>query len=226
MAEIAGHAATVVVSGLRGGLDAVVSQYSNHQLADLDWAMDWSQQDDWHTRGSNRWVADAWEEGLINGFTDGLADVVDELSFGTVGVGDEGLVFAGRGGGKGKKASGGGLTNADRAAIRRANARSEMTYSEARKITAGHNSRIQAHKLVEKRHAKRFKNYDMDKAPAVVLSREEHQKVSTLLYRALPRGDKHSAAEIVRAYKSVYKAIGKPHWFQRAKSHIDKLTPR
>ena len=47
---------------------SLVGQYAANQEADLDWAMDWSQPDDAHTRGDNKWVTLAIGEGLRGAF--------------------------------------------------------------------------------------------------------------------------------------------------------------
>ncbi len=82
VAEVAGHAATVVVAGLRGGVEGITGGYGTRMLGDVEWAMDWSAGDDDHSRGSSLWVADSFELGMRDGFRQGLAMVLDDLSFG------------------------------------------------------------------------------------------------------------------------------------------------
>jgi len=46
--------------GLLGSvLSSLLENYSMNLEADLDWASDWSQGDDWHSRGNNDWITEA-----------------------------------------------------------------------------------------------------------------------------------------------------------------------
>jgi hypothetical protein len=66
----------IVMAGfqaLRGGLEEMIGQYGANMESDLDWALDWSQGDDWHSRKDNSWV----EESFSRGFRKGLIDSLD-----------------------------------------------------------------------------------------------------------------------------------------------------
>lgn len=52
---------------LRGGMEEMVGQYGTNMSADLDWAMDWDMDDDWHTRLDNSWVALSFAIGAYRG---------------------------------------------------------------------------------------------------------------------------------------------------------------
>jgi hypothetical protein len=58
-----GASAGVIAYGL-------TSEYAANLEHDLDWAMDWSQQDDWHTRGDNSWIDAIYKAVNINGIVD------------------------------------------------------------------------------------------------------------------------------------------------------------
>ena len=55
---------------LRGGLEEMVGQYGANQELDLDWALDWSQEDSFHSRMENGWVQESFNAGAWNAFID------------------------------------------------------------------------------------------------------------------------------------------------------------
>jgi len=77
-ADLLGEAVLFGVRGLRGGLEGMLSQYSANMENDLDWAMDWSQGDDWHSRRNNDWVQETFNQGMMQGFREAF----DDLSYG------------------------------------------------------------------------------------------------------------------------------------------------
>jgi hypothetical protein len=91
-----------------------------------------------------------------------------------------------------------------------------LPYKQARKLTRGFNHRIEAHKLLEWRHVRT--RMCKDDIPAVILSFEEHQRISQALYAALPTGQEHAMDFIWRAYQDVYTRFGYAQWL----SHIEK----
>jgi YD repeat-containing protein len=101
--DLAAAAVMAPVRGLRGGLESMIAVYADNQEADVDWATDWSQPDDWHSRGDNSWVKDAWDDGVKGG----IDEWVDNELMGLVdpfGIREmPGIVMA-RGGGKTVKA--------------------------------------------------------------------------------------------------------------------------
>ncbi len=87
----------IVMAGfraLRGGLEEMIGQYGANQDLDLDWALDWSQGDDFHSRMENGWVQQSFNEGAWNAFIDEIDPTGGYLS--------EGLQMAGAGSGAGK----------------------------------------------------------------------------------------------------------------------------
>ena len=62
-----GDLVMVGVGALRGGLEEMLGQYAANMEADVEWAMDWDMEDDWHTRGDDRWVMESFARGLIGG---------------------------------------------------------------------------------------------------------------------------------------------------------------
>lgn len=83
------------------------------------------------------------------------------------------------------------------------------TYRQMRKLTKGHRGAIQAHHLVEVRHLERLGLSVMD-APAVILSRGDHVRLSNQIYDLLPTGMSHSSDDIMNAYRQVYSNY--PEW--------------
>ena len=82
VSDIAEAATGVIVQGLRGGLDFVTATYSAQLSADIDWAMDWSLPDDGHTRTSNEWVQESFNEGVSGG----IYNALDEATYGLLGA--------------------------------------------------------------------------------------------------------------------------------------------
>jgi len=81
-ANLLGEAVLFGVRGLRGGLEGMLDQYSGNQEADLDWAMDWSQPDDAHTRSNADWVGESFYEGMMQGFREAF----DDSTYGVYGL--------------------------------------------------------------------------------------------------------------------------------------------
>jgi hypothetical protein len=78
---------------LRGGVEAMVGRYAWHMESDSDWATDFSQGDDWHSRLDSSWVGESFRAGMMSGLLDELDPtggfIVDYAE-------DDGLVLAGR----------------------------------------------------------------------------------------------------------------------------------
>lgn len=73
----------VAVGTVRGGLEGLTGAYAANLELDIDWAMDWSQGDDNHSRLSNEWIAESFAEGLGNGYEQASEFVGgDPLDFG------------------------------------------------------------------------------------------------------------------------------------------------
>jgi hypothetical protein len=71
--------AEVVLRGLRGGLENMVEGYAFRMETYLDWATDWLEPDDWHSRLDNSWIGEAFHEGMADGVREALLDFVDPL---------------------------------------------------------------------------------------------------------------------------------------------------
>ncbi len=97
-ADAAASAVMVGVRGVRGGLEGMTREYADNQEYDLDWAMDWSSPDDWHSRGDNGWVSAAYEDGFWGGIEEGLWDAVDPWGVRNWGGGGDGPAMAGKSG--------------------------------------------------------------------------------------------------------------------------------
>jgi hypothetical protein len=69
---------------LRGGLEEMISQYAVNMELDLDWALDWGQDDDAHSRNDNTWIAKAFREGAWNAFIDEMDPTGGLISDGLV----------------------------------------------------------------------------------------------------------------------------------------------
>ncbi|MBL0870875.1 MAG: hypothetical protein IBJ18_09900 [Phycisphaerales bacterium] len=83
-AEIAGDAVVAGIRGIRGGLAEMTSQYGANMEADVDWAMDWSQSDNIHSRRSSDWVSESFDLGMTRGFSEAF----DDLTYGLFGLSD------------------------------------------------------------------------------------------------------------------------------------------
>ena len=57
---------------ITGALQGMVEEYAARQMWDVEWAMDWSMGDDWHTRNDSEWVYVAMAEGVYNSFAIGI----------------------------------------------------------------------------------------------------------------------------------------------------------
>jgi hypothetical protein len=83
------------------------------------------------------------------------------------------------------------------------------TYAEARGLTRRGGGSIQAHHLVEKRMTKRgqlFEGFNSDDFPAVLLTRAGHQVITNRLRQRLPYGRTNSSkAEVWDAYQYAYR---------------------
>ncbi|MCK4934952.1 MAG: hypothetical protein KAR79_05135 [Simkaniaceae bacterium] len=81
------------------------------------------------------------------------------------------------------------------------------SYKELQKLTKGKKGEIQAHHILEQRHLRawRYPKEDLAKAPAQILSREEHASLTNKLLKALPQNELHSKKKVLETYKEVYK---------------------
>ena len=88
-----------------------------------------------------------------------------------------------------------------------------MPYRDARSFSSGLEGKVQAHHILEKRFLEKW-GYNVDDAPAVLLTRGEHQLITNTLRKLLPYGDPshYTKAEVWAAYKEAYKLY--PHWLE------------
>ena len=92
-----------------------------------------------------------------------------------------------------------------------------ITYQAAKAITKGYSGAIQGHHLIEQRFLKFFQ-MDLEAAPAVILSRTEHQAMTNVLRNLIPFGAKNiSKAEILFNYRIAYKQF--PTWMQAIENY-------
>jgi len=89
-ADLLGEAIMFGVRGVRGGLEGMTGEYAANQEYDLDWALDWSQPDDRHSRGNNDWVQASFNEGMLGGFLDAF----DDLTYGVFAESEVGPAMA------------------------------------------------------------------------------------------------------------------------------------
>ncbi len=108
----------VATGTVRGGLEGLTTAYATNLELDIDWAMDWSEPDDNHSRTNNDWIAESFADGIGNGYEQTSEFVGgDPLDFG---FGNP-LMAMGAGGGKGRGIGGAGksLTGQNHHAISR-----------------------------------------------------------------------------------------------------------
>ncbi len=79
LADAAGFGAEIVVRSLRGGLENMLEAYGANVEDDLEWAMDWSQPDDWHSRLDNSWVGETFRDGFVAGATETVVDFINPM---------------------------------------------------------------------------------------------------------------------------------------------------
>ncbi len=65
----------VVFKTLHGGVGSMIEQYAANLESDVDWASDWGQGDDWHSRIDDSWVTRSFAAGVVGGFSDAMADM-------------------------------------------------------------------------------------------------------------------------------------------------------
>jgi RHS repeat-associated protein len=85
------------------------------------------------------------------------------------------------------------------------------TYQQMKTLTAGERGILQAHHILEERHLVNW-GLDASHAPAVILSQQEHQIVTSLLRQKLPYGEVYSREAVWEAYQEVYSEV--PEWLE------------
>jgi hypothetical protein len=74
---VASFVATTAVRGVRGGLEEMLHEYSSRLESDIDWAMDWSAPDDFHSRQDSSWAGEAFALGVAGGFEDAIDEAME-----------------------------------------------------------------------------------------------------------------------------------------------------
>ena len=89
------------------------------------------------------------------------------------------------------------------------------SYRQLAKLTKGKKGAIEAHRILEWRHIKRWKkSVKKGDLPAVILTNEQHKQVTQALRRALPYGRRHKQHEVWQAYQRVYRQLGHSEWLE------------
>ena len=96
-----------------------------------------------------------------------------------------------------------------------------LPYKQAKKLTSGFKGKIQAHHILEVRHATNWSVKTGD-IPAVILSKAQHNQITMALRQKLPYGTSYKGLEgkarVWRAYQEVYTNYGYGDWLQ----HIER----
>ncbi|MBI1928689.1 hypothetical protein HYR99_31150 [Candidatus Poribacteria bacterium] len=79
------------------------------------------------------------------------------------------------------------------------------SYRQAQAVTRGVRGKLQAHHILEARHLWAWGcGGEIADAPAVVLSRVEHQAITNALRQALPYGRIYAKGQVWQVYQRVY----------------------
>jgi len=92
-------------------------------------------------------------------------------------------------------------------------------YRVAHKWTRGWKGEIQAHHILEARHARHWR-LNPDDVPAVILPRNMHDEITARLRQALPYGEKWDMIEVRSKYEKVYKDLGFSEWLQHIEHYF------
>jgi len=95
-----------------------------------------------------------------------------------------------------------------------------LPYRQAAKLTAGRRHTIEAHHLLEVRHARRW-GIDANEVPAVILTRKEHLRLTGQLRKRIPYGviyDKKDKKKVWAVYKDVYSKY--PEWLEAIEGYF------
>jgi len=94
-----------------------------------------------------------------------------------------------------------------------------MPFSMGQKVTAGLESKFQAHKIFEKRAFERFNMEGVDNAPSVILTDLKHQEISAeLAKRWKGKENTMTREELRQIYKEVYAT--RPEWLKAIESYL------
>jgi len=89
-----------------------------------------------------------------------------------------------------------------------------MRFRDAQKLTRGLSGDYQAHHILEQRHLKNWNRAEeIATSPSVVLSRAEHNLITSEIRAALPYGRPYTRQEVLAAYQDVY-GRHHPEWLR------------
>jgi hypothetical protein len=94
-----------------------------------------------------------------------------------------------------------------------------LPYKAAATLTRGWGGAIMAHHILEARHARKWGlKISTDDLPAVILSREMHNKLTGELFSRLRTGVEHSKDAVWAVYQDVYKNF--PEWLRTIEKYF------
>jgi len=95
-----------------------------------------------------------------------------------------------------------------------------LPYNQATKLTKGYKHKIEAHHILEARHARSW-GLDEGSIPAVILSQADHTRFNQLLRTKLPYATEYTKKDQQRVW-AVYKEVYKDHpeWLRAVESYF------
>ncbi len=94
-----------------------------------------------------------------------------------------------------------------------------LPYSIGEKFTKNLGGKLQAHKIFERRAFKILQMEGVEKAPSIILTDKEHQKISAALDAQWEIVKPKTKADFQKIYKSVYEQ-DYPHWLAAIESYL------
>lgn len=92
------------------------------------------------------------------------------------------------------------------------------SYKEMKRLTSGYKGEIQAHHILEQRHAKHWRLGNTNDMPAVILTRKEHEMIGNILQQKLSYKNFHTKREVWDAYQEAYKH--RPEWLDAIRKYF------
>lgn len=92
-----------------------------------------------------------------------------------------------------------------------------LPYKQASALTRRFNHEIEAHHILEVRHARRS-GLNINDLPAVILPKGKHDEITAALRRELPYAAEYTADRVRQAYQRVYR--GFPEWLQAIERYL------
>ncbi|GMV32153.1 MAG: hypothetical protein AMXMBFR59_42780 [Rhodanobacteraceae bacterium] len=91
------------------------------------------------------------------------------------------------------------------------------SYAKMKQLTRGFKHEIQAHHILEVKHARRW-NLDSEELPAVVLTREEHSALTLVLEARWRQVPDPTRAQVMQVYEQVYSH--RPEWLAAIRQYL------